>query len=92
MKREPVFDVNKRALVVKSIRYVDQVFVDGPREITLEFMRTNNFDLYVFGTKNPDEREVRLYDCRNLPRNMVVEVPYTYGVSTTEIINISKKY
>lgn len=92
MKRQPLFDAQKRAIVVKSIKYVDQIFVDGPREITLEFMREHNFDLYVFGAKNQDEREVRLFDCRSLPKSMVSEIPYTFGVSTTEIINASKKY
>jgi cytidyltransferase-like protein len=87
MKRQPIFNVHQRAEVVKSIRYVDQVFVDGPREITLDFMRENLFDLYVFGTKNEEERAVRLYDCRGLPAEMIVEVPYTFGVSSTEVIS-----
>ncbi|CEN56212.1 adenylyltransferase/cytidyltransferase family protein [Candidatus Methylopumilus turicensis] len=92
MKRQPLFDGQERAIVVESIRYVDQVLLDGPREITLDFMREHNFDLYVFGSKNHDEREVRLYDCRDLPSDMILEIPYTHGVSTTEIINTSKKY
>lgn len=86
MKRKPVFNVHKRAEVIAAIKYVDEVFTDGPREITTEFMHQHGFDLYVFGTLNESERAVRLYDCRDLPRSMIVEIPYTYGVSTTEVM------
>lgn len=86
MKREPLFDVQRRAEVISAIRYVDEVFVDGPREITVEFMRKNNFNLYVFGTLNDSERAIRLHDCRNLPGSMILEIPYTHGISTTKIL------
>lgn len=87
MKRKPVFDVHRRAEVIAAVRYVDEVFIDGPREITIDFMRKHHFDLYVFGTANEAERIVRLNDCNELPKNMIVEIPYTEGVSTTKILN-----
>jgi cytidyltransferase-like protein len=92
MKRKPLFNVQRRAEVIAAVRYVDEVFIDGPRELTIDFMQEHNFDLYIFGTQNPNERAVRLYDCRNLPNNMIVEIPYTYGVSTTEILQTIKNY
>lgn len=87
MKRKPVFNVYKRAEVIAAVRYVDEVFIDGPRQITMDFMQKNHFDLYVFGTANEAERLVRLNDCRDLLENMIVEIPYTEGVSTTQILN-----
>lgn len=90
MKRQPFFDVQRRAEVISAIRYVDDVFIDGPREITIEFMQKHNFDIYVFGSLNDNERLVRLNDCRELPSNMIHEIPYTHSVSTTNILKAIK--
>lgn len=92
MKRQPLFNVQRRAEVISAIRYVDEVFTDGPREITVDFMQKHNFNFYVFGTLNESERAIRLHDCRNLPSDMIIEIPYTYGISTTEILQKIKNY
>lgn len=83
LKRKPMTDVYKRAEVVSAIRWVDEVFTDGPRQITLDFMREHDFRIYAFGTANSAERAVRLADCKDLPASMIVEIPYTEGISTT---------
>ncbi len=86
LKRPPVFNVHERAAMLAAIRYVDEVIIDGPRKITMEFMRANNFQIYAFGTENEQERQFRLDDCAELPKAMIVEIPYTPGISTTRII------
>jgi cytidyltransferase-like protein len=83
LKREPLLDVTQRAEVISAIRWVDEVITDGPLEITREFMRAHDLHIYAFGTANSQERAQRLADCRDLPRSMIVEIPYTAGVSTT---------
>jgi glycerol-3-phosphate cytidylyltransferase len=88
LKRKPLFNVHHRASVIEAVRYVDEVIKDGPREITPEFMKENNFQIYAFGTANADEREFRLNDCIRLPREMIIEIPYTTGISTTHIREI----
>lgn len=83
LKRKPLNEASKRAEVVSAIRWVDEVIVDGPRVITLDFMRQHDFQVYAFGTANAAEREFRLADCQELPARMIVEIPYTHGISTT---------
>ena len=85
LKRQPMFSEDRRAEVISSIRYVDEVITDGPREITLAFMREHGFHIYAFGTATESERQFRLADCRELPASMIVEIPYTNGISTTQI-------
>ncbi len=87
LKRPPVFNVEQRAEMMAAIRYVDEVIIDGPRKITREFMAHNNFQIYAFGTATAEERQVRLDDCAELPRSMVIEIPYTFGISTTQILH-----
>lgn len=89
LKRTPIFDVARRAEVLAAIRYVDEVITDGPREITRDFMLRHDFQIYAFGTSNEQERQFRLADCSDLPTSMVVELPYTHGVSTTEILRLA---
>ena len=86
MKRPPIFSCIERAEVVRAIKYVDSVMVDGPRIISLDFMRKNNFELYIFGALNLKEREIRLGECLDLPTSMVIELPYSQEVSSTKIL------
>lgn len=86
MKRPPLFSCIERAEVVGAIKYVNQVIIDGPRIISLDFMKKNNFDLYVFGALNIKEREIRLEECVDLPSSMVLELPYSQDVSSSIIL------
>jgi cytidyltransferase-like protein len=86
MKRKPIFSATHRAEVVRSIRYVDEVILNGPLSITREFMHENKFDLYIFGAASLAEKEIRLKECIDLSSEMIIELPYTRGVSTTQIL------
>lgn len=85
-KRAPVMSTAERAAVVAACRHVDAVITDGPREITRAFMAERGFDLYAFGARDDAELRVKLADCADLPERMRVRVPYTDGISTTELI------
>ncbi|MBK8752181.1 MAG: adenylyltransferase/cytidyltransferase family protein [Candidatus Competibacteraceae bacterium] len=84
--RHPILSLAERAEIVAACRYVDQVITDGPKVTTLDFMRENGFDLYVFGARDAAELSERRADCRELPNNMIMQIDYTTGISTTEII------
>ena len=86
VKRRPIMTTEERAAIVAGCRHVDAVITDGPRAITLAFMRERGFGLYAFGARDEAERQVRLCDCAELPADMVVQLPYTDGISTTELI------
>lgn len=85
-KRRPVMSTAERVAVVAACRYVDAVISDGPKVISLAFMRQGGFDLYAFGAVDDEELRVKLDDCRELPAGMAVRLPYLHGISTTEII------
>lgn len=85
LKRRPIMTTSERAAVVAACRYVDAVITDGPRAVTLAFMRDNDFGLYAFAAKDEAEYRQKRADCAELPEAMLHRLPYTGGVSTTEI-------
>jgi cytidyltransferase-like protein len=86
-KRRPILSTAERAQMVAACRYVDRVITDGPKVITLEFMQVNQFQIYAFGAVNNYELLGKLTDCVDLPDSMRIRLPYTDGVSTTQLIN-----
>lgn len=86
IKRRPILNTQERIEVIAACRYVDAVIQNGPKEITLKFMKENGFDLYVFGAKDEAEYKQKLADCKELPLSMIRQLPYTEGISTTEIL------
>lgn len=87
MKRPPLFTCARRAEVVGAIKYIDQVIMNGPKIISINFMEKNKFDLYVFGAMNYEEKMIRLSECKSLPSHMIYELPYTREVSTSMILS-----
>jgi len=59
----------------------------GPKVLSEKFMAENNFQIYAFGAKDEKERESRLADCINLPQSMIMEIPYTQEISSSQIRN-----
>jgi cytidyltransferase-like protein len=92
LKRQPILNTEERSEVVKACRWVDHVINDGPKIITLDFMKKNNFDLYVVSSANEQELQQKLNDCSELPKEMIVQLLYTPNISTTQILErITKK-
>jgi cytidyltransferase-like protein len=85
-KREPVMTQEERMNVVAACRYVDQVTAVGPRVITLDFMRENNYSIYAFACSGSEELVTKRQDCPDLPDEMLGVLSYTPGVSTTALI------
>jgi cytidyltransferase-like protein len=87
LKRRPIMTTEERARVVAACRYVDEVITDGPRVITLSFMAARDFAIYAFGASDEAEYQRKREDCAELPDGMIRRLPYTDGVSTTEILS-----
>lgn len=83
--KAPVFSLAERLEIVGACRWVDHVTSDGPKEITLAFMKENNFQRYVFGAVDDRELVSKLEDCPDLPETMRSMIPYTLGISSTVI-------
>jgi cytidyltransferase-like protein len=81
--RDPVFTTEQRMEVVAACRWVDEVTDSGPITITQSFMNENDFQIYAFGASDSTERAVRLSLCEDLPRSMIVEIPYTPEISSS---------
>lgn len=84
-KRVPILNLEERVALVSSCRYVDEVYVGAPLRITEEFVKKMNIDVVVHGDDfNPDTR----LEWYGVPIQLGIfkTVPYTKGVSTTEII------
>ncbi len=85
-KRKPILTQQERILVIEACKFVDEVTAFGPKEISLAFMKANGFDYYAYSFSSEKERIVKRADCIGLPEKMILELPYTFGISTTEII------
>lgn len=85
-KRKPIMSTDERVQLVGACRYVDEVIIDGPKIITLEFMVEKGFDIYAFGANDDEELRKKLADCSDVPAAMKVQIEYMNGISSTEII------
>ena len=85
-KRSPIMTMEERISVVASCRYVDEVIPNAPLIIDLKWIKKHNIHLVVHGD---DFSEDLLQLCYKIPIEMGIfkKVPYTPGISTTDIIN-----
>lgn len=91
-KRVPIESLEERALVIQACRYVDEVIAAPPLRVTEEWLREHQIDIVVHGD---DFDEKLLQDQYGIPIQMGIfrTVPYTKGISTTEIIQrIKERY
>jgi len=84
-KRSPIMTMEERISVVASCRYVDEVIPDAPLIVDLEWIKKHNIHVVVHGD---DFSEDLLQLCYKVPIEMGIfeKVPYTPGISTTDII------
>jgi cytidyltransferase-like protein len=84
-KRPPVMTMEERVGVVRGCRYVDEVIAEAPLRVTRDFVERHGLDLVVHGDDFDRERLLRMY---GEPEEMGIlrTVPYTPGISTTEIL------
>ncbi len=86
-KRKPILSQSERAEVVASCRYVDEVILDGPKEITIAYMTSKGYTHYAYGFSDEVEAKVKRQDCSELSDDQIFIIPYSKGISTTELIH-----
>ena len=86
-KRKPIMDHKTRCDIIKSIRYVDKIIPNCPMYLTEEFIKEHKIDLVVHGFKDNNDcaKQGGYYDVP-IKMNIMRELPYTEGISTTDII------
>jgi len=84
-KRKPILTQEERAIEIAACRYVDEVILDAPLIATEEFIKEHNIDIIVHGDDYTQE-QVRSYYGAAVELGIYRTVPYTKGISTSEII------
>ncbi len=82
----PVMKQAERAAVVAACKYVDAVMTDTPVSVTKEFMQQHGFDIYTFACASEQERLDKYKLCDSLPAEMIQELTYTSGISTSDLV------
>ena len=87
-KRRPVLTVKERAEAVRGCKYVDEV-IEGVSPIcTKEWIEEKGIDVVVHGDDfNPEDPLTELQYGVPMKAGIFKTVPYTKGISTSNIIN-----
>jgi len=83
-KRKPVLSLEERSKVIRSCKYVDEVVTAAPLVVTVDFLHEYDISYVVHG--DDVNEEVKRQHKIPYELGMVKYVPYTEGISTTEII------
>ena len=85
-KRRPVTTYEEREAVLKCSRYVDAV-IAVDENVTNDFMAKHNFQIRAYGAAS-DADEERFFRTlwKDMDRDYFVRIPYTEGISTTDIV------
>jgi cytidyltransferase-like protein len=82
----PVMKQAERAAIVAACKYADAVMTETPINVSLEFMRQHGFDIYTFACASEQERLDKYKLCESLPAEMIHELTYTSGISTSDLV------
>jgi glycerol-3-phosphate cytidylyltransferase len=84
-KRVPILSLDERVKVIEACKYVDEVVIAPPLRLTEEWIKDHKIDFIVHGDDfNKDLLEDQYGAALRL--GIFRTVPYTPGVSTTNII------
>jgi|GEM_PF-310062 len=82
----PVMTQAERAAVVVACKYVDVVMTETPANVSAEFMQQHGFHIYTFACVSEQERLDKYKLCESLPAEMIHELTYTPGISTSDLV------
>jgi cytidyltransferase-like protein len=85
-KRRPIMTMEERIKAIEEYSMVDMVLPDAPLKVTKEYIHYHKISLIVHGNDTPIDKLKLMYgDAMEL--GIFKTVPYTKGVSTSEIID-----
>jgi cytidyltransferase-like protein len=85
-KRLPILNLEERVKVIGACRYVDEVISGAPLRPTKEWLLEHNIDYVVHGDDFPPDLLRDQYGS-SLDLGIFRSVPYTPGISTSNIID-----
>lgn len=88
-KRLPIMTMEERIATIFSCRYVDEVIPNAPLSIDLKWINKHDIDMVVHGNDVSEDLKQNWY---KVPIEMGILhlIPYTSGISTTDIIKRCK--
>jgi len=86
-KREPIICEQDRCTIIRSLKIVDEVIENAPLIITEEFMQVHSIDyvLHSFSDQSDADKQSDFYKVPR-QRDVFIQVPYSTGTSTSDII------
>ncbi|MCK5633208.1 adenylyltransferase/cytidyltransferase family protein [bacterium] len=84
-KRKPIMTLEERIACVKSCRYVDEVIPHAPLVVSAEYLDKHQIDVVMHGDDFNEETIKNFYG-EPIARGIFKTIPYTKGVSTSEIL------
>ena len=84
-KRKPIMTTMERGMAASACRWVDEVVFHSPFVLTEEFVDRMNIHMVTHGNDHSDDSVKKYYQVA-LDREIYRTVPYTNGVSTTDLI------
>lgn len=84
-KRKPIMNLQERSEVISACKFVDEIVLCPPSIVTDEFLDTHSIELVVHGDDS-NEDQLRHFYRSAMDRGIYKSVPYTLGLSTTDII------
>lgn len=84
-KKKPILSMEERMMSVAACKYVDEVLPNAPIKVTEEWIDEHGIDIVVHGDDFNEEKMAYYYEVP-IARNIFRTVPYTKGVSTSQLI------
>ncbi len=84
-KRKPIMTLEERVAVIQACRYVDEVVVDAPFTVTMDFLDKHDIAVVVHGDDLSEDAIDDAYGPVARSGNLRL-VRYTSGISTSELI------
>ena len=89
-KRRPILTMEERVACVAGCRYVDEVIPNAPVAIDRAWIEKHDIHLVVHGNDFSQE-QLELYYKVPIEMGILRSVPYTKGISTSDIIRRIKE-
>jgi cytidyltransferase-like protein len=89
-KRQPILTLEERVSSVSGCRYVTEVVPNCPMAVDEAFIKEHKIDVVVHGD-DFDKESMRKYYRVPLKMGIFQTVPYSKGISTTEILRRIKE-
>ncbi|MFH2019955.1 MAG: adenylyltransferase/cytidyltransferase family protein [archaeon] len=85
-KRRPILSLEERRKEIEGCKYVDLVILNCPCPVTKEFIEEYKIDYVLHGDDYTKEELEKWYSAAKKLHKLKL-VPYTKGISTSEIID-----